>query len=76
MDGLVALMATTTSGGWYAQFDSGRYRGDLIGVFFVLIWRFPKLGLPPVIIHFNRISPCKPSILGLPHLWKPPYMYN
>ena len=26
------------------------------------------------IIHFNRISPYKPTILGIPHLWKPPYI--
>ena len=37
------------------------------------IWRFPEIGLPPVIIHFNGIFPCKPSILGYPHWWKPPY---
>ena len=33
-------------------------------------WRFPEIGVPPVIIHFNRI-PYKPSLFGYPHLWKP-----
>ena len=28
----------------------------------VHLWRFPKIGLPPVLIHFNRIH-YKPSIL-------------
>jgi hypothetical protein len=27
----------------------------------VNIWRCPKMGVPPVIIHFNRIFPYKPS---------------
>jgi hypothetical protein len=27
-------------------------------------WRFPKMGVPLFIIHFNRIVLCKPSILG------------
>ena len=40
---------------------------------FIDIWRFPEIGVPPVIIHFSRIFPYKPSILGIPHLWKPPY---
>ena len=26
------------------------------------IWRFPEIGVPPVIIHFNGMFPCKPSI--------------
>ena len=36
---------------------------------------FPKIGVPPVIIHFNGIFLYKPSILGYqyPHLWKPPF---
>ena len=32
--------------------------------------RFPEIGVPPVIIHFNRI-PYKQSFFGYPHLWKP-----
>ena len=35
-------------------------------------WKFPEIGLRPVIIHFNAIFPYKPSILGYPHLWKVP----
>ena len=31
------------------------------------------MGVPPVIIHFNRIFPYKPSILVYPHLWKTLY---
>ena len=30
----------------------------------------------PKIIHFNRIFHYKPSILGYPHLWKPPYQHH
>ena len=37
------------------------------------IWSFPKMGIPPVIIHVRRILPYKPSILGYPHFRKPPY---
>ena len=36
------------------------------------IWRFPEMRVPLVIIHF-RLGPCKPSIFGYPHLWKPPF---
>ena len=39
------------------------------------LWRFPKIGVPPVIIRFDGISPYKPSIRGYPHLWKAPYPY-
>ena len=38
-----------------------------------MIWRFPEIGVPPVIIHFNRIFHHKPIIFGYPHLWNPPY---
>ena len=40
------------------------------------IWVFPEIGVPPVIIDFNRIFPYEPSIWGYPHLWKPPYTYT
>ena len=39
------------------------------------IWRFPKVykvGVPPVIIHFNGSFPYKSSIWGYIHLWNPP----
>ena len=39
-----------------------------------IILRFPEMGVPLVIIHFNGIFHSKPSILGYPHLWKPPFM--
>ena len=42
-----------------------------------VIWRFPKMGVPLVIIHLypflDGIFPHKLSIVGYPHLWKPPY---
>ena len=31
--------------------------------------------VPPVIIHFNGIFQCKPSILRYPHFWKPPFVH-
>ena len=37
------------------------------------IWGLPKMGVPPVIIHLNRIFPYKPSILGYHHFRKPPF---
>ena len=41
------------------------------------IWGLPKIGVPPVIIHFSGIFPYKPTILGYPHSRKPPYRcYN
>ena len=30
-------------------------------------------GFSPQIIHFNRVFPYKPSILGYPYFWKHPY---
>ena len=39
-------------------------------------WVFPKILVPPKIIHFNRVFPYfKPSILGVesPYIWKRPY---
>ena len=37
-------------------------------------WWFPKMGVPPVIIHFNGTFQYKPCILfGYTHLWKPPF---
>ena len=38
------------------------------------IWKFPEIGIPPAIIHFNAIY-YKPSIFVLsPWLWKAPYL--
>ena len=34
---------------------------------------FLKWGSPQI-VHLSRIFPCKPSILGYPHLWKPPHL--
>ena len=36
------------------------------------IWGVPEIGVPVFIIQFNGIFPCRPSISGYPHLWKPP----
>ena len=39
------------------------------------IWVFPKIGVGPQIIHFNRVLHYKPSILGCPYFWKHPYRF-
>ena len=39
-----------------------------------LICRFPEIGLPPVIIHFDGIFPHKPSISGYLYCRTPPYV--
>ena len=40
------------------------------------IWRFPEMGIPLVITHFNRnlhgFSVINQPFWGYPHLWKPP----
>ena len=36
---------------------------------------FPKIVVPPQIIHFNRVFHYKLSILGYPYFWKHPYIY-
>ena len=38
-----------------------------------LIWRFPKVGVPPNHPYSNGFSIINPSIWGYPHLWTPPY---
>ena len=41
----------------------------------VYIWGFPKMGVPQN--HpFHGIFSYKPSLLGYPHLWKPPFGYE
>ena len=37
---------------------------------------FLEMGVPPVIIHFNRLFPKINHLFGIlhPHLWKPPYV--
>ena len=40
-----------------------------------VIWRFPRIGVPQI-IYVNVIVHYKPSILGYPHLWKPPYIHD
>ena len=38
------------------------------------IWRFPEMGVPPVIIHFRlEFSIVNNPFSGYPHLWKPSY---
>ena len=39
------------------------------------IWEFSKIGVPPVIIHFSGIFPCKPSFLSIPTYGTPPYEF-
>jgi hypothetical protein len=37
-------------------------------------WRFPEMGVPPVIIHFRLgFSVINQKFWGTPHLWKPPF---
>ena len=38
------------------------------------IWRFPEIGVPPNHRFIDRIFHYKPNILGIPHLWKLPYI--
>ena len=33
----------------------------------IIMWRFPEIGVPLFIIHFNGIFPSKPSILVYPN---------
>ena len=54
-----------------------------ISIIYIYIWRFPKMEVPPVIIHFNGIfrnqpsseRPGYPHDLGTPMTWEPPYIY-
>ena len=45
----------------------------------LIIWVFHGVSIngstpkSSILIHFNGIFPYKPSILGYPHLWNPPY---
>ena len=46
--------------------------GGIIGI--GSLWVFPKIGgFSTQIIHFNRVLPYKPSILGYPYFLKHPY---
>ena len=40
------------------------------------IWMFPKIVVPPNHPFGNRVFHYKPSILGYPYFWKPPYNFN
>ena len=46
-----------------------KLREAILGYGGFLTW-----GVAPVIIHFDRILQYEPSILGIHHLWKPPYL--
>ena len=46
-----------------------------IGWLHMIIWVFPKIGLPQI-INSIRVFPYKPSILGCPYFWKHPYVIN
>ena len=37
-----------------------------LGIIGANIWKFPEIGIPLHHPNFNGISPCKPSILGIP----------
>ena len=49
---------------------------EVVGVSSTNIWKFPEIGLPLNHLYWNGIFYCKPSILGIPHLWKPPYFFE
>ena len=44
---------------------------DLLIPWYFAIWRFPEIGVPPVIIHFNGIVHNKPPIWGYPFYGNP-----
>ena len=47
---------------WTSTVSSGDYPIDRCDVpWYLATWRFPEMGVPPVIIHFNRTFPYKPS---------------
>ena len=40
----------------------------------LIVWGFPEIGVPPVLIHFSGIfHEINHPAMGVPHLWKPPY---
>ena len=51
-----------------------RYIHSYVGIY--TIWRFPKMGLPPVLIHFNGIFSIidHPAIGGISIHGYPPYL--
>ena len=55
-------------------------RGHLIYHIYIFIWRFPEIGVPPVIIHFRLgfSRSQKPSSYGGTSMtsWKPPYIVD
>ena len=65
----------STRNWWFSgsnfEFTRGYY-GPLINTSAYLILCY-MVGYPEI-IHFNRIFPYKPSLLGYPHFWKPPYL--
>ena len=40
---------------------------------YIYTYGFPEIGYPQI-IHFNRMVHDKPSVLGYPHVWKPPIL--
>ena len=46
---------------------------QFVKIIYGYIWLFPEIGVPPVIIHLNGTFHYKPTIVGIPHLWKPRY---
>ena len=51
---------------WFVNHSNYTY------IMYILV--FPKIGVPPVIIHFNGIFPYNHPFGGIPILWKPPYI--
>ena len=77
---------------YYQSFRADKGEGDChsstllnyLIVHYIIVWGFPEIGLPPLIIHYHpSVDGCslivfpyklyKPSILGYPDLWKLPY---
>ena len=54
--------------GWFMGFGSAwSYPKSSLTPWLCYEMGFPKIGVPPVLIHFDAIIPYKPSILGVPH---------
>ena len=49
---------------------------EVVGISSTNIWKFPEIELPLGNLYWNGIFYYKPSILGIPHLWKPQYIFR
>ena len=59
-------------GRWVCSSTKNGWKSMELFIWVREIWGFPEIGVP--LDHpFNGMLPYKPSILGIPHLWTPPY---